>query len=69
MTVTDVARLDDGRIIALADIKEPALRPGGEQTLLLVFTPVGERLLIDDVIEFSVVPRHAGTPEAGTPQP
>ena len=69
VTVTDVARLDDGRIIALADIKEPALRPGGKQTLLLVFTPVGERLLIDDVIEFSVVPRHAGTPEAGTPQP
>ena|SRR5215212_8630387 len=69
VTVTDVARLDDGRIVALADIKEPALRPGGEQTLLLVFTPVGQRLLIDDVIEFSVVPRHAGTPEAGTPQP
>jgi len=69
VTVTDVSRLDDGRIIALAEIKEPALQPSGKQTLLLVFTPVGERLLIDDIIEFSVVPKHAGTPEAGTPQP
>jgi len=69
LTVTDVSRLDDGRIIALAEIKEPALRPSGKHTLLLVFTPVGQRLLIDDVIEFSVVPKHAGTPEAGTPQP
>jgi hypothetical protein len=67
--VTDVARLDDGRIVALADIKEPALRPSGQETLLLIFTPVGDRLLIDDVIQFSVVPRAAGTPGAATPQP
>ena len=69
VNVTDAARLDDGRIVALADIKEPALRPSGQETLLLIFTPVGDRLLIDDVIQFSVVPRAAGTPGAGTPQP
>ena len=69
VSVTDVARLDDGRIAALADIKEPALRPGGEETLLLVFTPVGERLLIDDIIQFSVAAARAATPVAGTPQP
>ena len=39
VTVTDVSRLDDGRIVALAEIKEPALRPGGQETLLLIFTP------------------------------
>ena len=66
VNVTDVARLDDGRIVALADIREPALRPGGQETLLLVFTPVGERLLIDDIIQFSIA---AGSPVAGTPQP
>jgi hypothetical protein len=53
----------------LAEIKEPALRPGGEETLLLIFTPVGDRLLIDDIIQFSVAPRPAGTPDAATPQP
>jgi len=69
ITVTDVSRLEDGRIVALAEIKEPAARPSGQETLLLVFTPVGERLLIDDVIQFSIAPRDAATPDAGTPQP
>ena len=69
VTVTDVARLDDGRIVALAEIKEPAMRPGGQEALLLVFTPVGERLLIDDIIQFSVAAARAATPVAGTPQP
>jgi hypothetical protein len=26
-------------------------------------------MLIDDIIQFSVAPRRAGTPDAGTPQP
>jgi hypothetical protein len=69
LNVSDVSRLEDGRIVALAEIKEPALRPGGEETLLLIFTPVGDRLLIDDIIQFSVAPRPAGTPDAATPQP
>ena len=69
LNVTDVSRLDDGRIVALAEINEPALRPGGQETLLLIFTPIGDRLLIDDIVQFSVHPRPAGTPEAATPQP
>jgi hypothetical protein len=69
VSVSDVARLDDGRIVALAVINEPALRPNGQETLLLVFDPTGERYLIDDVIQFSIVPPRAGTPVAGTPQP
>ena len=69
VAVSDVSRLDDGRIAALVVVKEPALRPSGQETLLLIFTPVGDRLLIDDLIQFSAGPRPAGTPDAGTPQP
>jgi hypothetical protein len=67
VSVSDVAVLDDGRIVALAVINEPALRPHGQETLLLVFDPTGERYLIDDVIQFSIVPPRAGTPAAATP--
>ena len=52
-------RLDDGRIVALVVINEPALRPRGQETLLLVFDPIGDRLLIDDIIQFSVAPAPA----------
>jgi hypothetical protein len=67
VSVSDVAVLDDGRIVALAVINEPALRPRGQETLLLVFDPTGERYLIDDIVQFSIVPPRAGTPVAGTP--
>jgi hypothetical protein len=69
VAVSDVSRLDDGRIAALAVINEPTLRPHGQETLLLIFAPVGNRLLLDDVIQFSIVPPRSGTPVAGTPQP
>jgi hypothetical protein len=36
---------------------------------LLIFTPVENRLLIDDIIQLSDVPSLAATPVAGTPQP
>ena len=60
VTVSDVSRLDDGRIVALADIKEPAARPSGQESLLLVFTPSEDRMLIDDIIQFSLVPGGPG---------
>jgi hypothetical protein len=63
VSVSDVSVLDDGRIAALAVIREPALRPGGQEALLLILTPVGDRLLIDDVVQFSVTPAPAGTPQ------
>jgi hypothetical protein len=69
LSVSDVAVLEDGRIVALVVINEPALRPRGQETLLLVFDPSGDRFLIDDVIQFSIVPPPSGTPVAGTPQP
>jgi len=67
LSVSDVAVLDDGRIVALAVINEPALRPRGQETLLLVFDPAGARFLIDDIVQFSIVPPRAGTPVAGSP--
>ena len=69
VTVSDVSRLDDGRIAALVVIKEPAARPGGQESLLLIFTPSEDRMLIDDIIQFSLAPRRGGTPVAATPQP
>jgi ketosteroid isomerase-like protein len=67
--VTDVSLLDDGRVAALIVINEPLLQPRGTEALLLIFAQVGERWLLDDIIQFSIVPVLAGTPEAGTPQP
>ena len=69
VAVTDVSRLDDGRVAALALINEPVLPPQGQETLLLLFAQDGDRLLIDDIVQFSVVPVAGGTPAAGTPQP
>ena len=69
VAVTDVSLLGDGRVAALALINEPVLPPRGQETLLLIFAQAGDRLLIDDIIQFSVVPLVGATPEAGTPQP
>ena len=69
VAVTDVALVDDGRVAALVLINEPVLPPRGQETLLLLFAPGDDRLLIDDIVQFSVVPLAEGTPAAGTPQP
>jgi hypothetical protein len=63
VAVTDVSRLDDGRVAALALINEPVLPPYGQETLLLIFVWAEDRLFIDDIIQFSVVPLVGGTPE------
>ena len=67
--VTDVSRLEDGRVAALALINEPVVPPRGQETLLLLFVEADSRLLIDDIIQFSVVPIAPATPAAATPQP
>ena len=67
--VSDVSLLADGRVAALALINEPVLPPRGRETLLLTFVQAGDRWLIDDIVQFSVVPLEAGTPAAGTPAP
>jgi hypothetical protein len=61
--VTDVSQLDDGRVAALALINEPVLPPYGQETLLLIFVWAEDRLFIDDIVQFSVVPLADGTPE------
>ena len=62
VAVSDVSRLEDGRVAALALINEPVLPPRGQETLLLIFAQSGDRWLIDDVLQFSVVPVAEGTP-------
>ena len=69
VAVSDVSQLDDGRVAALALINEPVLPPQGQETLLLIFVWAEDRLFIDDIVQFSVVPLAEGTPAAGTPQP
>jgi hypothetical protein len=61
--------LDDGRVAALALINEPVLPPQGQETLLLIFVWAEDRLFLDDIVQFSVVPLAEGTPVSGTPQP
>lgn len=63
LAVSDVSLLEDGRVAALALVGEPALPPSGRETLLLIFVPTGDRLLIDDVVQFSVAPAPAATPQ------
>ena len=69
VAVTDVSRLEDGRVAALALLNEPVLPPQGQETLLLIFVEAEDRLFIDDIVQFSVVPVTEGTPASGTPQP
>jgi hypothetical protein len=69
VAVSDVSQLDDGRVAALALINEPVLPPQGQETLLLIFVWAEDRLFIDDIVQFSVVPLAEGTPTSGTPQP
>jgi hypothetical protein len=69
VAVSDVSQLDDGRVAALALINEPVLPPQGQETLLLIFVWAEDRLFIDDIVQFSVVPLAEDTPASGTPQP
>jgi hypothetical protein len=69
VAVSDVSRLDDGRVAALVLFNEPVLPPAGLETLLVIFEQADDRLLIDDLVQFSVVPLTEGTPASGTPQP
>jgi hypothetical protein len=61
--VSDVSQLDDGRVAALVLINEPALPPHGQETLLVILAEGDGRWLIDDIVQFSVAPAQAGTPQ------
>jgi hypothetical protein len=65
LAVSDVSLLDDGRVAALALVNEPAQPPHGQETLLVIFAQVDNRLRIDDVVQFSLAPTTAATPRGG----
>jgi hypothetical protein len=56
ITVTDISLLPDGRIAAFVVLNEPLLPPAGPETLLFVFANQDGRWLVDDWIDFSIVP-------------
>jgi hypothetical protein len=60
ITVTDVSLLPDGRIAAFVVLNEPLLPPTGPETLLFVFANQDGRWLVDDWIDFSIVPPNYG---------
>jgi hypothetical protein len=65
ITVTDVSVLPDGRVAAFVVLNEPLLPPAGPETLLFVFANQDGRWLVDDWIDFSIVPPDFG--EEATP--
>ena len=60
ITVTDVSTLPDGRISAFVVLNEPLLPPAGPETLLFVFANQDGQWLVDDWIDFSIVPPDFG---------
>lgn len=60
ITVTDVSMLPDGRVAAFVVLNEPLLPPGGPETLLFVFANQDGNWLVDDWIDFSIVPPGTG---------
>jgi hypothetical protein len=60
LTVTDASTLPDGRVAAFVVINEPLLPPAGAETLLFVFANQDGQWLIDDWIDFSIVPADFG---------
>jgi hypothetical protein len=67
MTVTDASTLPDGRVAAFVIINEPLLPPAGPETLLFIFADQDGQWLVDDWIDFSIVPANFGA--EGTPAP
>ena len=60
ITVTDISLLPDGRIAAFVVLNEPLLPPSGPETLLFVLANQDGRWLVDDWIDFSIVPPNYG---------
>ncbi len=60
IAVTDASTLPDGRVAAFVVINEPLLPPAGPETLLFIFTNQDGRWLVDDFIDFSIVPPNFG---------
>jgi hypothetical protein len=64
--VTNVTQLPEGRVAAFVVLNEPLLPPNGPETLLFIFANQDGQWLLDDMIDFTVVPPAAAE---GTPAP
>jgi len=67
-SVLDARMLPDGRIAILADTWDPSQPPFGRGVDFAILAQVGDRWLIDGLIEHVVIV-DGGTPTAGTPTP
>ncbi len=67
IAVTDTSTLPDGRIAAFVVLNEPLLPPNGPETLLFIFADQDGQWLVDDWIDFSIVP--ANFAAEATPAP
>lgn len=56
IAVTDATMMPDGRIAAYVVINEPLLPPNGPETLLFLFRNEDDRWLVDDWVDFTIVP-------------
>ncbi len=65
LAITDVSLLPDGRVGAFVVEVDPTLPPEGAETDYFVFERVGERWLIDEIVEWwtATGPGSEGTPE------
>jgi hypothetical protein len=66
ITVTDVSMLEDGRVTAFVVLNEPLLPPAGPETLLFIFSNQDGQWLVDDWIDFSIVPPDFGAESTPT---
>jgi hypothetical protein len=66
ITVTDVSTLPDGRVAAFVVLNEPLLPPAGPETLLFIFSNQDGQWLVDDWIDFSIVPPDFGAESTPT---
>ncbi|MFN8594522.1 MAG: hypothetical protein U0031_23975 [Thermomicrobiales bacterium] len=60
IAATEPIVLSDGRVASFVVINEPLLPPSGPETLLFVFAEQDGRWLLDDLVDFSVVPLPTG---------
>ena len=66
LAITDVSLLPDGRVGAFIVEVDPTLPPEGAETDYLVFEQVGDRWLVDEIVETWTA---SGPGGAGTPTP